>query len=191
MTEPQEPSRYQVTQMQPGYGWAPVPMPSVTPYELKPPRPATLTTASWVWLAATLLGVLSMPLLLWVNSESIATSIFEDSRHQPEPLTLEEARITVTVLVFLALFGALVLSIPFVIGALRLRSGKNWPRVMLSVLGGVTLIYDLALFAGSLAAGQWQYGVVMAVATAGLTIAGIVLMFLPPSNAYVSMSDFR
>lgn len=190
MTEPQQP-HYQVTQVSAEYSWAPVPMPSVTSAELAPKRPATLTAASWVWLAAALLGVVSLPLLLAANAEPIATDMFESSRHEPEPLTMEEARITASVLAFLALFIGLVVSVPFVIGALKLRSGKNWTRVMLAVLGGVALLYNLALFIASLVAEHWQVGVVATLATAGLTLAGVVLMFLPPSNAFVSASDSR
>jgi hypothetical protein len=185
MTEPQP--HYRVTQVSSAMGWAP--MPSVTPAEMLPPRPATLTAASWVWLAATLFGVLTLPLLMRANLDPLANSAVEESLRDPDPLTIEEARLSTTIVTFGAVFGMAVMAVPFVIAALKLRSGRNWPRVLLCVLGGIALIYNLALFAGALASPAWQLGVAMTIATAGLTVAAIVLMFLPPSNSFVKLAD--
>ncbi|WP_285746038.1 hypothetical protein [Lentzea sp. NBRC 105346] len=189
MTDPQN-SQYQVQHVSSDFSWA-APMPSVTPGEMAPPRPATLTVASWVWLAATALGVVSLGLLILTNVDGFAANMVESSRNDPSPIDLAEGRIAARVFAGMAFVGGAVVSVPFIIGAIKLRAGRNWPRVMLAVLGGVALIYNFVVFITALTSTNWQLGVALTVLTAGLTIAAIVLMFLPPSNAYVSIADMR
>lgn len=182
MTEPQQPSQYQVTHVSADFAWA-TPMPPEQSFvAARPKRPATITAAFWVWLSATVLGVLQGPLQVLSNLEVIATDLHNDSTN--DITSMSEARGVAIVMVIMVLVVAVAVGVPFLVGTIQLRFGKNWARVLLAVLGAITVLFNIVLFAVALNTSSWQVGVAAAITTVGLTIAGFVLMFLPPSNAY-------
>ncbi|MBY8852784.1 hypothetical protein K7G98_32970, partial [Saccharothrix sp. MB29] len=132
----------------PGYpGWV-GPMPAAVEQGAAPTRPATLTAASWSWLAATALFVLGLPALLYTGADALADDILADSQATGDPLTRAEAEVGARFTPVLFGLGFAVLSTPFVVAALKLRSGREWARVLLAVLGAIGFVVGLfALFA--------------------------------------------
>jgi hypothetical protein len=200
MTQPPDPyqSPYHLVQL-PGQqpqqhevslgGWpALMPMAPVDVLEWR--RPSSMTSAFWFWLVATVLVVIGLPGVFVLDHDVFAQSLINDSiQNDAVPMTRAEA-------VFAAVFtavvfgvGLAVLAIPYVIGFIRLRAGASWARVLLAVLGGMGLGFGLlmlAMFATrALEYGNWVYGVIWSLLFLGSTLLGIVLMFLPASNAYV------
>jgi hypothetical protein len=165
----------------------PLPMPSVDFVEWR--RPSSMTGAFWFWLAAILLAVIGLPGVFALDHEAYAGSLMNEPVPSGEPaFTRDSAGFTAvyTSLVYGVVLA--VMSIPYVIGLIRLRVGSSAARVLMAVLGGVGLIFGLVmlvLFAEGMEYANWVYGVIWSFLFLGSTLLGIVLMFLPASNTYV------
>ncbi|PRY43422.1 hypothetical protein [Umezawaea tangerina] len=165
------------------------PMPVAAADALEWRRPATLTASFWCWLGATVLVVLGLPGIFALDHDVFAQSLVDDARAAgEEPVSRAEA-----------VFGAIATSgvfaiafalpaIPFVVGFVNLRGGKEWARVLLTSLGGFGLVLGLIGLAVSVHGVpylKWTYGVTWAVAFVVTTALALVLMYLPASNTYV------
>ncbi|KOV80905.1 hypothetical protein [Nocardia sp. NRRL S-836] len=171
-------SQYQVQPVH-NPAWSMTPLNPVLPEEMAPPRPATITAAMWTWIAAAVLAIAVLPVLILGN----AASLIGDSTVTAEDRSAAE--LGVTSLAVFAGFGMLVAAAPYVAFAVVLRNGHSWARILLTILGalGVPTMIGTLLFA--LNAPAWQPGVVLSVLVLGLTVAAVVLQFLPASNRYV------
>ncbi|WNV91033.1 hypothetical protein [Umezawaea sp. Da 62-37] len=173
-------------------GWVsplvtPMPVPESDVMEWR--RPATLTASFWCWLAATALVVLGLPGIFALDHDVFARSLVDDARVAgEEPVSRAEA-----VFAAIATSGVFVIAfalpaIPFVIGFVNLRAGKEWARILLTALGGFGLLLGLvglAVFANGVEYLKWAYGVTWAAAFVATTALAIVLMHLPSANTYV------
>ncbi|CCH35294.1 hypothetical protein ABZ816_11870 [Actinosynnema sp. NPDC047251] len=179
-----------------GYAGYPLPMPAVDQGGLAPRRPAALTVASWTWLAGVVLVVVGLPALFFTGGDAFADQLYRDSQGGPEPYTREEARFGARLTPVLFGFGFAVLAVPFVLGALKLRSGRNWARVLLAVLAAPALLLWLVVVTGwetgDLSAyANWWAGIVWCLLLLGVLLLGVVAMFLPPANDYVRWVNRR
>ncbi|WP_309118005.1 hypothetical protein [Saccharothrix sp.] len=158
-------------------------------------RPVALLVASWSWLVATVLVVIVLPGLFFVFPDVLADELYEDSQADIEPMTRAEAEVVaqLTPMFFVAIF--VVLAVPYVIAAIKLRGGRNWPRVLLAVLGAVGAVFGLGMLTafatGSIPYVNWLVGTVWALLFLGAVFLGIVAMFVPPANAYVRAVSAR
>ena len=166
---------YQVQAMNQGFPMQP--LPSVLPQELAPARPATITAAMWIWIAGAVLSVAVFPVLFLTNTEFFLAETSSTDRAAGE----------VGVQAMALIFGFLMLiaAAPYVAFAIVLRNGQNWARILLTVLGALGFLSTLAIMFFALAADVWQPGTVITIVTLGLTVAAVVLQFLPPSNRFV------
>ena len=82
-------------------------------------------------------------------------------------------------------FAMLVAAAPYISFAVVLRNGQNWARVLLTILGVLGFLSMIAILLIALAARVWQPAVTISVVVIGLTVAAVVLQFLPASNRYV------
>ncbi|NUT50177.1 MAG: hypothetical protein HOV94_23125 [Saccharothrix sp.] len=167
----------------------PAPMPPVHPGELGPRRPVTTTVASWCWLAAAALVVLALPGLMYTGIDALADQLVRDAAADRDPLSRGDAVAVARLTPVVFAFGFAVPSVPFVIAAFKLRSGRNWARVLLTVLAvpaapfGVVAL--LVFAAGGMPYVHWVWGVAWAWVFLGACALGLVTMYLPASNAYV------
>jgi hypothetical protein len=161
----------------------PAPMPPVGPGDYAPRRPVTATVASWCWIAGAALVVIALPGLFYTGAEGLADDLGRDPTADAE-LARRAARLTPVVFAL----GFAVLSVPFVIAAAKLRSGRNWARVLLTVLslpvGAFGLVAMLVFVSGGLSYVDWVAGVVWSWVFLGVCALGFVAMYLPASNAY-------
>ncbi|MFD1146837.1 hypothetical protein [Saccharothrix hoggarensis] len=173
----------------PGHGW-PAPMPSADGRDVPLPRPATITGAFWSWIAGSVLVVLVLPGLMYTGLDLLAADIERDSVAQGDPVTPTGASFIARFVPVMVLFGFAVLSVPYVIAAFKLRSGRNWARVLLAVLGGFGVVFALLVLlmfaSGDMPYVHWGVGFGWSLAHLAACLLGLVTMFLPPSNAYVS-----
>lgn len=161
--------------------FAMAPLPPVPQQEMRPPRPATVTTAMWVWIVAAVLSIAVIPVLLLSNMESITA----DLRDSTDPTVNEAPELAVQIWAILSGFGMLVAAAPYIAFAIVLRNGHNWARITLTILGLLGFVSMIAITVAGLQAPVWQAGVAIGIVVLGLTIAAIVLQFLPASNKYV------
>jgi hypothetical protein len=164
----------------------PAPMPPVGPGDYAPRRPVTATVASWCWIAGAVLVVLALPGLFYTGMEAFADDLARDST-QPDALTRSEAEVAARLTPVLFALGFAVLSVPFVVAAAKLRSGRNWARVLLTVLGlpvGAFGVVAMLMFASDVTYVDWVVGVAWSWVFLGVCALGFVAMYLPASNAY-------
>lgn len=174
------------TPLPPGFQ-LPAPMPPVGPADFAPRRPVTATVASWSWIAGVVLVVLALPGLFYTGTDAIADDLVRDSAAEPGALTRTEAEVAARLTPALFALGFAVLSVPFVIAAAKLRSGRNWARILLTVLGlpvGAFGIVAMLMFASGVTYVDWVVGVAWSWAFLGVCALGFVAMYLPASNAY-------
>ncbi|MET1075118.1 MAG: hypothetical protein ABWY11_20900 [Umezawaea sp.] len=165
------------------------PMPVAEADALEWRRPATMTASFWCWVAATVFVVLGLPGIFALDHDVFAQSLVDDARVAgEEPVSRAEA-----VFAAIATSGVFVIAfalpaIPFVIGFVSLRAGKEWARILLTSLGGFGLLLGLialAVFANGIDYVKWAYGVTWAVTFVVTTALAIALMYAPASNTYV------
>lgn len=157
------------------------PLAPVLPQELAPARPPTVTAAMWIWIAAAVLSVAVGPVLMLSNMDYLvaqdATASTADGRRAAEL----GFQITTVVLGF----AMLVAASPYIAFAVVLRNGHNWARILLTILGMFGLVCMVGITVAGLQAPTWQAGVTIGILVIGLTVAAVVLQFLPASNKYV------
>jgi hypothetical protein len=135
-------------------------------------RPGTVEGAFWAFIASTVIGLVG-GLLIFANRDAIATTLRDSNRRSGGSLTDAQIDQAVNVTMIVALVIAVIISALYLLFAFKLRAGKNWARIVLTVITALQLI--------SLLAGQATIGGYISVAAA---IIGVVLSFLTPSNAY-------
>lgn len=166
----------------------PAPMPPVGPADYAPRRPVTATVASWCWIAGAVLVVIALPGVFYTGIDGLAADLVRDSAAEGDSLTRGEADVAARLTPVLFALGLAVLSVPFVIAAAKLRSGRNWARILLTVLslpvGAFGLLAMLGFASGGLPHVDWVVGVAWSWAFLGVCALGFVAMYLPASNAY-------
>jgi hypothetical protein len=171
---PQPPGQYQVSHVGQA-SFAMTPLAPVLPQELAPARPPTITAAMWIWIVGAVLSVAVVPVLMLANIDHLIAS--ESDR--------QAAELGVQVTAVMAGFGMLVAAAPYVAFAVVMRNGHNWARILLTILGVLGFMSMIAITLVGLQAPVWQAGVAISIVVIGLTVAAVVLQFLPASNKYV------
>jgi hypothetical protein len=174
------PGHYQVSHVgQASFSMAP--LAPVLPQELAPSRPATITAAMWIWIAGAVLSVAVLPVMLLGNTEYFLNqgnaSVSDQERQVGE--------FGVRAMALMFGFAMLVAASPYVAFAVVLRNGHNWARILLTVLGALGFMSMIAITFIALGAQVWQASVVICIVVMGLTVAAVVLQFLPASNKFV------
>ncbi|MDX8055295.1 hypothetical protein SK571_38475 [Lentzea sp. BCCO 10_0798] len=167
---------YQVNQV----AQASYPMSPVQSHELPPARPATINAAMWIWIVGAVLSVAVLPVMLLVNADFFLT---QDSIVTEEDRRAGELGVRAMAVIFG--FVMLVAAAPYVAFAIVLRNGQNWARILLTILGGLGLVSMIGITFISIGARVWQPSVAICIVVIGLTIAAVVLQFLPASNRFV------
>lgn len=127
--------------------------------------PTELKVSYWIWLIGGLLGVLG-------GIIGVFTS-----------LVLFTVAPGIAVLVLLLVLVALALGAAQIILAMKMKEGKEWARLALTVVAGISLV--LAVVNGSMLdqGGSW-FGFV-------ISLAATVLMWLPNSQAWFAAAKGR
>ncbi len=177
---PQAGGQYQVSHVgQASFSMAP--LPPVLPQEMAPPRPPTITAAMWIWIAGAVLSVAVVPVMLLTNTEYF---LGQDSGIVTEQ-DRQAGEFGVRAMALMFGFAMLVAAAPYISFAIVLRNGQNWARILLTILGVLGFLSMIAILFIALAARVWQPAVTISVVVIGLTVAAVVLQFLPASNRYV------
>jgi peptidoglycan/LPS O-acetylase OafA/YrhL len=76
----------------------------------------------------------------------------------------------------------LLLGVLTLVAALRVRLGRRWARIVLTVVGAFMILPAVHLSSFVAGAPNWVLAIVAVIGLIG--VAGIVLLYLPASNAY-------
>jgi ABC-type uncharacterized transport system permease subunit len=146
-------------------GGADAPAPS------KPAVPTTITTSFYCYLASTVVSVVSALLLLG-SKDTIADRLrSSNTSGLTENQINQAAQIGLVIAVVVALLFALI----YLWLAFKLRAGRNWARITLTVLTALQVI--------SLATGQ---GTAVGYVSVLVAVIGLVFAFLGQSNEYIN-----
>jgi hypothetical protein len=132
-----------------------------------PPMPAELKVSYWIWLIGGLLGLLGGVIGLFGSFVIIAFA---------PPLGL---------LVLILVLVALALAAAQIILAMKMKEGREWARLALTIIAGISLL--LAVINAGAAAGKGGGSVPGFL----ISLAATVLMWLPNAQAWFAAQRGR
>lgn len=142
--------------------------------------PADVQKAFKLWIVSIAIGVLGTLVGLifgFANREDLETTIMDNS----PTLTPDEVSTTVTAtLIAVAVIGLIIAGLELLF-TFKMRAGRNWARIVLTVLGVLGVLFSLYGLATA-----FTIGSVLTLISIIVVIAAIVFMFKPASSAYFS-----
>ncbi|SFW85318.1 hypothetical protein [Amycolatopsis australiensis] len=135
-------------------------------------RPSTVEGAFWAFIASTVLGLVG-GVLIFASRDAIAAALRDSTRRSGGTLTDAQIDQAVNITMIVALVIAVIIAALYLLFAFKLRAGRNWARIVLTVITALQLI--------SLLAGQ---STVLGYVSVAAAVVGVILSFLTPSNAY-------
>ncbi|MFG1642460.1 hypothetical protein ACGFMK_19400 [Amycolatopsis sp. NPDC049252] len=139
-------------------------------------RPSTIEGAFWAFIASTVISLLG-GILVFGNRDALAEATRNSSRQTGSSLTEAQIDQLVTIGIVVALVIAVVIALLYLLFAFKLRAGRNWARIVLTVITALQLL--------SVLVGQSTWAGYVSVLAA---VVGVVLSFMAPSNAYINAS---
>ncbi|WP_101377145.1 hypothetical protein [Saccharopolyspora spinosa] len=175
MTPPQEPERdpYSAPQV-PGHG---------------PWRPSSINNAFWAGIASVVVGFAMLAAAFLLVSDAELQLVLEETAAQGQRLTMEQARgIYSVVLVMLTVIVAIIAAL-WIMFLFFMRRGRNWARIVITVVGAVWILLTLPSIAGGTAGGIAS--ALLSVLQVLTVAATIVFAYLAPSNQYFQTGRHR
>ncbi|MEA5365342.1 hypothetical protein VA596_37840 [Amycolatopsis sp., V23-08] len=139
-------------------------------------RPSTIEGAFWAFIASTVISLLG-GILVFGNRDALADATRTSSQQSGSSLTEAQIDQLVTIGIVVALVIAVVIALLYLLFAFKLRAGRNWARIVLTVITALQLL--------SVLVGQSTWAGYVSVLAA---VVGVVLSFMAPSNAYINAS---
>ncbi|ALG14013.1 hypothetical protein [Kibdelosporangium phytohabitans] len=140
------------------------PVPAQKPEKPAVPKEVNIAFAVWVFSA------IVSAVLQALDADVFVDAFMKQSANQPPEAQLPPSAIRTMFYVALAVVGLLML-----LFAWKMRSGRNWARILLTVLA----VFGLYTQASAVGFSDW-----LAVVSVAITATGLVYMYMPPSNAY-------
>ncbi|MDT8915152.1 hypothetical protein [Amycolatopsis sp. PS_44_ISF1] len=136
------------------------------------PRPGTINGAFWAFIVSMLVGLVGGVLLFFTRG-SITDAMRTSNAQSATKLTDAQIDQAVTIGIVAGAVVAIVFALLHLLFAFKLRAGRNWARIVLTVL---TVLQVLSLLVGQ--------GSIVGYLSAVVAVIGVVLSFLPESNRY-------
>lgn len=137
-------------------------------------RPTTITAAFFGYLLSTVVAVISGVLLLTSRQELLDT-MRNANAQQPNRLSEDQLQHAVSVGQTTAVIVIVLFALVYLLLAFRLRAGRNWARIVLTVFVAFQVISLVAL-AGT---------TIVSYIGTGLAVIATILAYLPDSNEYI------
>ncbi|UOZ07120.1 hypothetical protein [Amycolatopsis sp. WQ 127309] len=139
-----------------------------------PARPSTIEASFWAFIASTVVSLIG-GILVFGNRDALTTATRDASRQNGTGLTEAQIDQAVTIGLVVAVVIAVVIALLYLLFAFKLRAGRNWARIVLTV---ITVLQVLSVLVGQ---STWvTYVSVLA------AVVGVVFSFLAPSSAYIN-----
>jgi hypothetical protein len=139
-----------------------------------PARPGTIEGAFWAFVASTVLGLVG-GILLFVNRDALVDTLRTADRQRGGTLTDAQIDQAATITLVISVVIVVLIAALYLLFAFKLRAGRNWARIVLTVL---TALHVISL----LTAQDTIFGYLAALAA----VVGVVLSFTGPSNTYIA-----
>ncbi len=128
----------------------------------------------WLWIATVVLGVLGL-VVMYIQIDLLRAELVNSLLAQDPTADRSTVERFATVGSVVAVVIGLVLVGVQLLLVFLMRSGRNWARIVLAVLGGLGVLFGLIGLAASSVSGLLQLMVL---------VGAIVTMFLPTANAW-------
>jgi hypothetical protein len=137
------------------------------------PAPGSIVAAFWCYVAAAVISVIGALLLLGQKQA------IEDSLRKTNTAGLSESQLqsAASLAVVVSLVITIIIAALFVFFAFKLKAGRNWARIVLTIVAILSL---LSLLIG--AGGSSILGIIGDLAA----VVGAILSYLPRSNQYIA-----
>lgn len=160
------------------------PMPSAPPVDPRehpgaPARPKSVETAFMLWVINSALSLLGLVVTLLFDRDALraaARTSLEGSGTSFTEAQLDQA--VNASLIFTGVVAVLFFAL-YLLFAFKMRAGRNWARIVLTVLGGLSIVLNLVSLGTT-------SGISMVLTLASLALVGgaVFLMFQRDSNEY-------
>lgn len=149
----------------------PEPMPPIGGTEksgkpAKPPVPKEVNIAFAVWVLSMVLS----SILQIVDADVFVETYLKQQSNQPAEAQLSAGTLNGVYIVAVVAVGLVML-----LFAWKMRQGRNWARILLTVLAVTSLLLQASTVGVSS---------VLSVIGVVITATGLVFMYMPPANAY-------
>ncbi|MGH3767352.1 MAG: hypothetical protein ACRDTX_19735 [Pseudonocardiaceae bacterium] len=137
------------------------------------PRPRNVDTSFWLWVTYLTIGASNSVIGFIQRDRNRADAIEAVISQYP---TMDRAmieNIATVVVVGVAVVGLLIVAVSLG-SALLMRGGRNWARIVLTVIGSLSVLFLIGPVVTPL----------QALFQLALLVAAIVMMFLPPANVW-------
>ncbi|MGH3916438.1 MAG: hypothetical protein ACRDTC_23965 [Pseudonocardiaceae bacterium] len=152
------------------------------PREVKPTRPKEVTISFWLWAGNALIGLVVIVVVI-SQYDTIRDVVLDGAREaaQRQGGIVDERQLDVITTAVIVVFAVVFLAVSTaqLLFAVFMRNGRNWARIVLTVLGGLLLLVQLLSLTGT-AGGELA---LTALSTAVL-VAAIITMYLPAANPW-------
>lgn len=159
----------------PSYPTGPEPVGYTPPNRIATPPEVLLSVK--LWFASIIVGLVGGILVFALTDQTAAMQAMADS---DTGLTEDQLQAAVTIGLVIALVLAVILLALQVFFVLKMKAGRNWARIVLAVLGGLSIVSALPGLA------DFSAGTAVNLISVLLLIAAIVFMFRPAANPYFS-----
>lgn len=156
-----------------------------------PTRPATVAAAFWLWIVVVVAGVVSVVLIF-------TSDIFDEALRAAGVSQLNDVyRAALNTARIAAVAGSLIFAGLYLLFAFKMRAGRNWARIVLTVVAGLGIASTL----GAVSTSANVNGVAINVRPASsvaigwvqivLEVASIVLMYTGGANQFFAAMKAR
>jgi hypothetical protein len=134
-----------------------------------------------LWVASAIITVIGIGLsfLSWSDQkDQVVNDILSATQDTGETLSREDAEAFATVVFGATVAISLVITALILLFAFRMKAGKNWARIVLTIIGGISALFAIVAISGG------GIAMVSSLLQAGLIIAAIVFMYQRASGEY-------
>jgi len=160
----------------------------------EPVRPNTVTWAFWCWIATTVASLITLIITLTssVWTDAVNAGVDSGIRQSGQSINIDVQSLVNTVKI-VSVIAFLVFAGVYLLFAFKMRAGRNWARIVLTVFGALTLLSSFNTSTSSVTVNGQTYASSNGSnwVTAVLALAGIILMYVGQSNKFFADSKAR
>jgi hypothetical protein len=160
----------------------------------EPVRPNTVTWAFWCWIATTVASLITLIITLTssVWTDAVNAGVGQGIRQSGTSVNIDVQSLVNTVKI-ISVVAFLIFAAVYLLFAFKMRAGRNWARIVLTVFGALTLLSAFNTSTSSVTVNGQTYASSNGSnwVTVVLALAGIILMYVGQSNKYFADSKAR